>query len=129
MKVIIEKQKDGSYIAYNVGVKGMVAIGTGDTVKDAKEDFENSLEELAEDMSDEQRGRLITAPEYQFDISSLFEYYKVLNISAFGNYIGMNASLLRQYKRGGTYISGTQLKKIEKGIHRLGKELSELTLS
>lgn len=52
MEVRIEKQEDGSYIAYNVGVDGMVAIETGNTEKEAKEDFANSLEEMAEDMTE-----------------------------------------------------------------------------
>lgn len=129
MEVRIEKQADGSYIAYNVGVSGMVAIGTGNSVAEAKEDFANSLEEMAEDMTDEERATLITEPVYKFDISSLFEYYKVINVSAFAKLIGMNDTLLRQYKKGGVYISDNQIGRIEKGIHSLGKELCELRLS
>lgn len=72
MEVRIEKQKDGSYIAYNTEAKGIVAIGTGDTVTEAKEDFENSIEELAEDMTAEERARLISDPLYHFDASSQF---------------------------------------------------------
>lgn len=64
MEVRIEKQKDGSYIAYNVGVDGMVAIGTGDSVKETKEDFANSLVEMAEDMTEEEKARLISRPEF-----------------------------------------------------------------
>lgn len=128
MEVRIEKQKDGSYIAYNIGVDGLVAIGTGDTVSEAKNDFANSLEEMAEDMTEEERDRLITEPVYHFDISSLFEYYKVINVSAFAKMCGMNDTLLRQYKRGGVYISDNQIERIENGIHKLGKELCELKL-
>lgn len=129
MEVRIEKQADGTYIAYNVGVKGLVAIGTGDTVAEAKEDFINSLQEAAEDMTDEKKARLITTPVFHFDISSLFEYYKVINVSAFARLIGMNDALLRQYKKGNTYISDSQIGRIEEGIHSLGKELCELKLS
>lgn len=129
MEVKIEKQEDGSYIAYNTGVDGMVAIGTGNSVKEAKEDFENSLMEMAEDMTEEERKKLITVPEYHFDISSLFEYYKVINMSAFAKMVGINDTLLRQYKKGNTYISDKQLNKIEQGIHNLGKELCELRLN
>ncbi len=48
MEVRIEKQKDGSYIAYNTGDEKFVLIGTGDTVSKAKEDFFNSIEESKE---------------------------------------------------------------------------------
>lgn len=129
MEVRIEKQADGSFTAYSVGVPGIVAIGTGLSVREAKADFENSLEEIAEDMSPAERAAIITTPEYHFDISSLFEYYKVINISAFAKRLGMNDTLLRQYKQGNTYISDKQLDKIESGIHTLGRELCELRLS
>jgi len=129
MEVRIEKQNDGTYIAYSVNVRGLSCIGTGDTVAEAKEDFANSLEELAEDMTAEEKERLITKPVFHFDISSLFEYYKVINVSAFAKIIGMNDTLLRQYKKGNTYISDKQLSKIENGIHKLGQELCALQLS
>lgn len=129
MEVRIEKQNDGSYIAYNVDTDGLAAIGTGDTVSEAKEDFANSLEELAEDMTPQEKERLITTPVFHFDISSLFEYYKVINVSALAKFLGMNDTLLRQYKKGNTYISDKQLTKIENGIHALGKELCELRLN
>lgn len=66
MKVIIEKNEDGvGYVAYNVDVKGIVAIGTGMTIEETKSDFENSLKEMAEDMSPQQKEALISKPEYQ----------------------------------------------------------------
>ncbi|MCD8310399.1 MAG: hypothetical protein LUB83_04210 [Prevotellaceae bacterium] len=37
-------------------------------------------------------------------------------------------TLMRQYKRGGTYISDLQLKKIEDGIHALGRDFTHLKL-
>lgn len=129
MEVRIELQNDGTFIAYNVGSDDMVAIGTGDTVEEAKADFYNSLEELAETMTQEEKSRLITEPVFHFDISSLFEYYKVINVAAFAKLVNINANLLRQYKMGKTYISDKQIAKIEDGIHNLGKELCELKLT
>ena len=43
MKVSIEKQSDGSYIAYNTTGDKVQLIGTGDSVKEAKEDFSTLL--------------------------------------------------------------------------------------
>lgn len=128
MEVRIEKDADGTYIAYSVGENDMVIIGRGDSVKEAKEDFYNSMEEMLEDMTVEEKS-LITEPVFHFDISSLFEYYKVINVSAFAKLIGINACLLRQYKMGKTYVSDKQIEKIEDGIHELGKELCELKLT
>lgn len=129
--VSIEKDTDGTYIAYNINGDGFALIGRGDTVAEAKNDFANSMKEVAES----ERGRngavpeiLMEIPEYKFSLSSLFEYYSVLNVSAFARFIGINDALMRQYKKGDTYISEKQLRKIEDGIHRLGEEFSGLRL-
>ncbi len=131
MKVSIEKQSDGTYIAYNTDGGYCTLIGTGDTVKEAKEDFFNSIEEVSSDYVE--RGMAIPAElsedvEFHFDISSLFEYYSMFNVSALGRYLGINPGLMRQYKKGNTPISDSQLEKIETGIHRLASELASLSL-
>lgn len=131
MKVSIEKQSDGTYIAYNTDGEHCTLIGTGDTVKEAKDDFFNSLEEVSSDYIE--RGQTVPAEltaevEFHFDISSLFEYYSMFNVSALGRYLGINPGLMRQYKKGDTPISDAQLEKIESGIHRLASELSSLSL-
>lgn len=131
MEVRIEKQKDGSYIAYNTGDEKFVILGTGDTVSEAKEDFFNSIKETKEVYAE--KGfpipeALSGEPVFHFDLSSLFEYFSMINVSAFARAIGINATLMRQYKKGDTYISEAQLEKIEKGIHSLGNELTALKL-
>lgn len=131
-KVSIEKQEDGSYIAYNTNVDGYTLIGTGSTVTEARKDFANSMNEVAE-VEKERLGEVPAVfknePDYKFDLSSLFEYYSMINVSAFARFLGINDTLMRQYRRGNTYISDAQLKKIEDGIHRLGKEFSRLQLA
>lgn len=131
MKVSIEKQSDGTYIAYNTDGDHCTLIGTGNTVKEAKEDFANSIAEVTE--SYKERGdfmpvELTETPEFHFDISSLFEYYSMFNVSALARYLGINDSLMRQYRSGAAQISDRQLEKIEVGIHRLGSELAALRL-
>ncbi len=131
MKVSIEKQSDGSYIAYNTTGEKVQLIGTGDTVKEAKDDFYNSLDEVLQtytEIGDDIPEFLNEDVEFRFDISSLFEYYSMLNASALGRYLGINDSLMRQYRKGDTPISDKQLEKIEAGIHRLGLELAALRL-
>jgi hypothetical protein len=105
-------------------------IGTGDTVKEAKEDFFNSIEEVKATYEPNEviPGCLSEPVEFHFDISSLFEYYNMFNVSALGRYLGINDSLMRQYRKGGTPISDKQLEKIETGIHRLASELAALRL-
>lgn len=131
MKVQIEKQNDGSYMAYNTTGDMLQLIGTGDTVAEAKSDFMNSRREMIDSCKEdglETPSALNEDIEFGFDISSLFDYYKEINVSAFARRIGINDSLLRQYKRGGAYISDAQLSKIEEGIHQLGHEFSNLRL-
>ena len=130
-KVSIEKQEDGSYIAYNTNMDGCSMIGTGDSVAEAKRDFLQSMEGVAEakrEMGEEIPEAFLNEPEYKFDLSSLFEYYKMINVSAFARFLGINDTLMRQYRKGDTYISDAQLQKIEDGIHRLGNEFSRLQL-
>ncbi|MDE6135555.1 MAG: TM1812 family CRISPR-associated protein [Muribaculaceae bacterium] len=131
MEVSIEKQSDGSYIAYNTTGDKVQLIGTGDSVKEAKEDFFNSLDEVLQsynEIGDDIPDFLNEEIEFRFDISSLFEYYPMFNVSALARYLGINDSLMRQYRSGAARISDKQLEKIEAGIHRLGSELAALRL-
>ena len=129
LNVTIEKQSDGTYIAYNTNIDGLSLIGTGNTVSEAKEDFNNSMIEVAETYEENEVPKCLkTAPVFKFDLASLFEYYSMLNISAFARFVGINSTLMRQYKQGNTYISEKQLQKIENGIHQLGQEFTNLKL-
>ena len=129
--VSIEKDTDGSYIAYNVDDSDFTLLGRGASVAEAKADFNNSIKEIQSSFQD--RGiavpeELTAVPEFKFDLSSLFEYYSMINVSAFARYLGINPALMRQYKKGDVYVSEKQLKKIEDGIHTLGKELASLSI-
>lgn len=132
MKVTIEKKTDGTYIAYNKEGSKYTLIGTGTTVSEAKEDFFNSISEVIEvlEMHGEKVPEVLKKePLFKFDLASLFEYYSMLNVSAFARFVGINDALMRQYKKGNTYISESQLSKIEQGIHTLGKEFTSLRLT
>lgn len=132
MNVSIEKQSDGTYIAYNRTGEKVRLIGTGNTVKEAKEDFFNTIDEVKAsyvELGDEMPDCLSEDIEFRFDISSLFEYYSMLNVSALGRYLGINDSLMRQYRSGNTPISDKQLERIELGLRKLGSELSSLRLT
>lgn len=126
---LIEKGKDGTFGIYTPDIDTTI-IGEGKTVAEAKADFENSVREIVESYGTNELPtelRDITF-EYKFDISSLFDYFDWINISKVASKIGINASLLRQYKQGKTYISETQALKIENGIHLLGEELASVSL-
>ena len=131
MNVTIEKQKDGSYIAYNTNDDAVTLVGTGNTVSEAKDDFFNSIQETVEACKENNipiPESLSEEPVFKFDIASLFEYYSMINVSALARYLGINETLMRHYKKGDTYISENQLKRIEDGIHILGEEFTRLKL-
>ena len=72
--VPIEKDSDGTYVAYNQTGDGYVLIWRGNTVTVAREDFANSMKEVAE--SETERGKtvpeiLLNEPEYRFDLFRL----------------------------------------------------------
>ena len=83
MKVSIEKQKDGTFIAYNIDGDSTI-IGTGNSVSEAREDFLFSMEET-KDMCKRHGLKepeiLGQVPEFKFDLSSLFEYYQTRSLS------------------------------------------------
>ena len=131
MTVAIEKQKDGTYIAYNKDSDKFTAIDSGDTIAEAKEDFFNSVEEIKEvyqEHGDEIPAELLEEPVFEFDLASFFEFYSFINVTAFAKMIGINGSLMRQYKKGNTYISNTQLEKIQNFVNAMGADFQRLRL-
>ena len=131
MKVTIEKDGDSSYIAYNTDDCKYVLLGRGNSVKDAKSDFMDSVAEIKASETEqgiEESSYLNSDIEFSFDLSSLFEYYSMINVSALARYIGINPALMRAYKKGDTYVSDKQLKKIEDGIRHLGNDLASLSI-
>ncbi len=129
---LIEKGKDGTFGIYTPNIYHTI-IGDGETVSDAKADFENSVNETI--ASYHEQGEYLPHElqniefEYKYDIASLFNYYSWINVSKIAHAIGINASLMRQYKGGDTYISEEQIRKIENGLRTLGKEMAKVKLT
>lgn len=132
MTVAIEKQNDGTYIAYNMECDMFTAIGSGATIAEAKDDYFNSLEEIKEtylENGDAIPTELLEEPVFKFDLASFFEYYSFINVTAFAKMLGINDSLMRQYKKGNTYISNSQLEKIQTFVNRMGVDFQNLRLA
>lgn len=122
---IIEKGKDG-YGAYREE-KGLGTITTmGDTIAEIRANVVEAYNMFAEEAGK----AAITADqvELKYDLASFFEFYKEINVSALSKRIGMQKSLLSDYKNGNRKPSAKQAKRILTGIKELGKELSELEL-
>lgn len=91
-----------------------------------------SLEELKANMIDalnlyfENKDRTVTEEDLKIklDLPQFFEFYKVINVKALSERLGMNQSLLAQYVKGIKKPSTAQTKRILNGIQQVGKELS-----
>jgi predicted RNase H-like HicB family nuclease len=124
-----ETAKDGSFGIFTPDIESTI-IGSGATVAEAKADFENSVREMIASYD----GDTLPAElqdiefEYKYDVASVFDYFGWINISKFAEHVGINSSLMRQYKSGNTYISENQAAKIENGLHKAGRELLSVSL-
>jgi predicted RNase H-like HicB family nuclease len=128
---LIERGKDGTFGIFTPDINSTI-IGEGNTVEEAKADFENSIKEIfqfyredGKELPDELKDIQFV---YKYDIASLFDYYSWINVSKFARKAGVNPSLMRQYKTGKAYISENQIEKIENTLHLLGKELAAIKL-
>lgn len=128
--VIIERDKAG-YSAYTNDLS-IIIHGSGASVQEAKEEMLAGYKDLLDYYSDS--GEPVPEElkdltfEYKYDISAMFNVFDFLNASKFAVRVGVSPSLMRQYKRGDTYISQKQAKKIEAGLHRIGQEFISFTL-
>ena len=125
--VVIEKGPD-HYAAYVAkGLKNHALNGTGVSVKEAVEDMQEALQEMremyTEDNEDIPKELKDISFEYKYDVASLFDFFGEINISSFARKIDMNESLLRKYKKGLAMASEKQCKRIESGLHELGRSL------
>jgi predicted RNase H-like HicB family nuclease len=129
---IIEASKTGFGIYAEDDSLPLTSYGV--TIEEAKEDLKSVLEEMLNYYKE--KGQDIPAAYnngnlkfvFKYDIASIFEHFGVLDATQFAKKIGMNASLLRQYKTGHALASDKQKHKIEAGLHALGRELLNVRL-
>lgn len=128
---IIEASTTG-FGVYSAELPGIT--GYGKTVEAAKQDILDAIADVLESHEEDgtvapvelNGGKLLF--EFKYDMPSIFNRFDVLNASMFAKKIGMNASLMRQYKSGKAFASAKQKEKIESGLHELGKQLLSVRL-
>lgn len=120
--LIVEASSTG-FGVYSERLPGIT--GYGKTVERAKENFLTALQEVKDaygrKLPKELKGEFDFI--FKYDIASIFEHFGSLDASSFAKKIGMNPSLLRQYKTGHAKASDKQKKRIESGLHQLGRQL------
>lgn len=119
---LIEKV-EGGYTAY---AQDYSILAEGDTLeetyKDATEAFEDQCEYLNESPNDYRI-------EFKYDLPTLFEVYKIVNVAALAERLHMNNSLISQYVTGKKEPSAKQKLRIEQGLHEFARELLKFSFA
>lgn len=100
-------------------------VGTqGETFEDLKKMIIEAV-----NLNFEDQGFIYSIDEikFEYDLKSFFSFYKVINVKALSERVGMNQSLLSQYINGLKKPSVNQTKRILKGLQQIGRELSEVS--
>jgi predicted RNase H-like HicB family nuclease len=121
VKVVVEKTDTG-FSAY---AQDYPAFTTG---KHFSELLENMVEALNLYFEDDGYRVEPKNVNFEIDLKQFFQHYRVINARFLAERIGMNPTLLSQYVQGRKKPSLQQTEKILKGIHQIGKELTELSI-
>lgn len=127
---LIEMGKDGTFGVYTPDLVSTI-IGEGSSVAEAKADFERTVQEVIasyKEIQEELPEELIDLTfEYKYDLPSFLSYFRCLNMTQLAKEAGINASLMRQYKKG-QYVSEKQVAKIQLAINSIGRQLLDAKL-
>ena len=94
----------------------------GRTAREAMDDMYVAVREYKEMKAEEGKEFPDVEFDFRFDVGSFFDYYPI-DITAFAKYIGMNASVLRQYVTGIREPKEATIKRIREGINKLSEDL------
>ncbi|RLD96860.1 MAG: XRE family transcriptional regulator, partial [Bacteroidetes bacterium] len=119
VKVTVLKEDIG-YSA--IALIGDDFVGTeADTFEELKTNIIEALNFAYEELEIEYT---LSDIQFEFDLESFFDFYKVINAKALSERIGMNQSLLAQYIKGIKKPSPAQTKRILNGVQQIGRELT-----
>jgi len=119
---------EASKTGFSIYAENFPVHGYGKSVAEAKQDLIDAYNELILFYKEENipfESDIIF--EYNYDLKSIFNYFGIEG-KKLAEKIGMNDSLLRQYTNGITNPSDKQKKRIEEGLHEIGRELLNLSL-
>ncbi|MHB1277654.1 MAG: XRE family transcriptional regulator [Bacteroidia bacterium] len=102
--------------------KNRSLVTSGDNWEDLQKSIVEMINLVFEDLG---FSYSIDEIQFEYDIESFFDFYKVINAKALSKRIGMNQSLLAQYIKGIKKPSVAQTKRILQGVQQIGRELSE----
>ena len=119
INLVVEKTRTG-YSAY---AENYPVFTVGKTLDELK--F-NILESI--NLHFEKSGKTVGLDDLKIylDLPQFFNFYKVINVKALSERIGINQSLLAQYIKGHKKPSKRQTERILRGVQELGKELAAI---
>lgn len=116
------KRNFSCFATKSVGKCGLA--GYGASAKEAMDDIMIALQEYKEEAEKEGMEFPDVEFDFRFDIGAFFDYYP-LDVTAVAKYIGMNASVLRQYVTAIREPRKAQIEKIRNGISKLSDDLKQ----
>ncbi|MBP5487645.1 MAG: type II toxin-antitoxin system HicB family antitoxin [Bacteroidales bacterium] len=130
--IVVSVAKDGFYSVY---VNDYPALfGGGDTVENAVAELRETLRITKEEVG---KDSALSYPEwldgdYQFvmhwNVQDLLEYYSgIINPAALGRITGIHPKQLWAYRSGLSKPRKKQVDKIEAALHKLGRELTQVS--
>jgi predicted RNase H-like HicB family nuclease len=130
VSIIVEKSEDGYWVTIE-DLPGCFSFGK--TVQEALLNTREAIADHIEDMKEKEDNfpdvfKSLFEFQVKYDLQSLFDKYQIINKSAFAEFAGINASLLRQYAKGLAFASDKQRERIECALHRIGEELMHVQL-
>ena len=125
IKAIVERGEDGGFTAFSESVPGVYAIGMSE--EEVRKEFLEMMVEQAEFM-EKRTGKAPdfkgASVEFTYDLSALFAAFPFLNVSALAEWMGINPSLMREYKAGLSTPRGKNREAIQKGLKRISERLT-----
>ncbi len=122
-KIKITVTKEDTGYSANTLVKGNFIATEAETFEELKA---NVLEAINLAFEDKDFVYAIDEIQFEYDLESFFDFYRVINAKALSERIGMNQSLLAQYIKGIKKPSTAQTKRILQGVQQIGRELTEV---
>ena len=130
IQAVIEIAKDGGYGVYCISEP---FTGMGHTVEEAKQDMLEGMDLLKRTCIEDGTEYPAILDEdfdidYKFDVQSFMEYYSgIITPTALGRISGINPKQIWNYMHGVSKPRRAQVDKIENALHKLGRELMNVS--
>jgi hypothetical protein len=130
VKAFIEIGKDRTYSVYvdledkslNYGIHG-----TGNTAKEAINDFLNAYDEMKKFYKQKEKKFVEAVFKFHYDTASFLDYYtSYFSLAGLSRLTGINQGQLSHYVRGYRKPSKKTVNKIEYKLNQFGKELNNI---